>query len=186
MKLWRRLSVCRRMNKQVGKSEKRQTLPLQMSRVLRLPHLFQMTGFQKQTKRSSGSRCSGPATNHSFRRRCVHDGLGNFDSRCGANFVVILRDKNGKQQLAEVCEGWRAKQQEKDHGTAHTWACSKRGAAFGCVTSLLNKATAANTLSAARNTELHPGWSKVGFAEMAKCKPAIWDSVLGSFTPIHP
>ena len=26
--------------------------------------------------------------------------------RCGTNFVVILRDKNWKQSLAEVCEGW--------------------------------------------------------------------------------
>ena len=32
--------------------------------------------------------------------------------RCGANFVVVLRDKNWKQTLAEVCEGWCAKQQE--------------------------------------------------------------------------
>ena len=106
-------------------------------------------------------------------------------SRCGANFVVVFRDKNWKQQLSEVCEGWCAKQQEKDDGAAHPWACSKKGAAFGCVISLLNKAAIADTLSAARNTELHPGWSKVGFAEMAKCKPAVWDSVLGSFKPIH-
>ena len=33
--------------------------------------------------------------------------------RCGANFVVVLRDKNWKQPLAEVCERWCAKQQEK-------------------------------------------------------------------------
>ena len=33
--------------------------------------------------------------------------------RCGANFVVFLRDKSWKQQLAEVCEGWCAEQQEK-------------------------------------------------------------------------
>ena len=26
----------------------------------------------------------------------------------------------------------------------------------------------------------------IGFAEMAKCKPAVWDSVLWSFKPIHP
>ena len=82
-------------------------------------------------------------------------------------------------------EGWCAKQQEKDEGAAHPWASSKRGAAFGCIISLLNKAAIANSLSAPRNTELHPGWSKVGFAEMAKCKPAVWDSVLGSLKPIH-
>ena len=69
---------------------------------------------------------------------------------------------------------------------AHPWACSKRGAACGCVISLLNKAVTADTLSVSRNIELHPCWSKVGFAEMAKCKPAIWGSVLGSFKPIHP
>ena len=106
--------------------------------------------------------------------------------RCGANFVVILRDNNWKQSLAEVCEGWCAKQQEKEEGTAHPWACSKRGAAFVCVISLLNKVARAETLSAARNTESHSGWSKVGFAEMAKCKPAVWDSAFGSFKPIHP
>ena len=71
--------------------------------------------------------------------------------RCGANSVVILRDKNWKQRLAEVCEGWCAKQQEKDEGTAHPWACSKRGAAFGCVISLLNKAAAAHTLCCAQH-----------------------------------
>ena len=106
--------------------------------------------------------------------------------RCGANVVVVLRDKNCKQQLSEVCEGWCAKQQAKYEDTAHPWACSKRGAAFGCVISLLNKAAIADTLSAARTTEVHPGCSKVGFAEMAKCKPAVWDSVLGTFKPIHP
>ena len=95
----------------------------------------------------------------------------------------ILTIKQKVDRLAEVCEGWCAKQQEKDEGTAHPWACSKRG---GCVISLLNKAAIADTLSAARNTESHSGWSKVGFAEMAKCKPAVWDSVIGSFKPIHP
>ena len=105
--------------------------------------------------------------------------------RCGANFVVILRDKSWKHRLAEVCEGRCVKQQEKEEGSAHPWACSKRGAAFGCVISLLNKAAIADTLSAARHTELHSGWSKVGFAEMAKSKPAVWDSVPGSFKPIH-
>ena len=106
--------------------------------------------------------------------------------RCGANFVVIFRDNNWKQKVAEVCEGWCTKQQEEYDGSAHPWACSKRGAAFGCVISLLNKAAVADTLSVARITELHPGWTKTGFAEMAKCKPAVWDSVLGPFTPIHP
>ena len=33
--------------------------------------------------------------------------------RCGANFVVILRDNTWKQKVAEVCEGWFTKQQEK-------------------------------------------------------------------------
>ena len=103
--------------------------------------------------------------------------------RCVANFVVVLRDKNWKKQLAEVCEGWCAKQQERDEGAAHSWACSKRGAVFGCIISLLNKAAIADTLTAPRN--LHPGWSKVGFAEMAKCKPAVWDGVLGSFKLSH-
>ena len=106
--------------------------------------------------------------------------------RCGANFVVILRDNTWKQKVAEVSEGWCTKQQEKDDGSAHPWACSKRGAAFGCVISLLNKAAVADTLSVARITDIHPGWTKVGFAEMAKCKPAVWDSVLGSFKQIHP
>ena len=54
------------------------------------------------------------------------------------------------------------------------------------VISLLNKAAAADTLSAARTTELHQGWTKAGFSEMAKCKPAVWDGALGSFKPIHP
>ena len=106
--------------------------------------------------------------------------------RCGANFVVILRDNTWKQKVAEVCEGWCTKQQEKDDGSAHPWACSTRGAAFGCVISLLNKAAVADTLSAARVTELYPGWTKVGFSEMAKCKPSVWDGALGSFKPIHP
>ena len=48
------------------------------------------------------------------------------------------------------------------------------------------KAAIADTLSAARNTEFHLGWTKAGFAEMATCKPAVWDSVLGSFKTIHP
>ena len=91
----------------------------------------------------------------------------------------------GNKKVVEVCEGWYAKQQEKEDGSAHPWACSKRGAAFGCVISLLNKAAVADTLSVARNTELHSGWSKVGFAEMAKCKFAVWDGALGSFKPIH-
>ena len=42
--------------------------------------------------------------------------------RCGAKFVVVLRDKNWKQQLSQVCEGWCAKQQEKDDGAAHPWS----------------------------------------------------------------
>ena len=77
--------------------------------------------------------------------------------RCGANFVVVLRDNNWKQKVAEVCEGWCTKQQEKDDGSAHPWACSKRGAALECVISLLNKTAVAETLSVARITELHPG-----------------------------
>ena len=105
--------------------------------------------------------------------------------RCGI-FVVILRDNYWKQKVAEVCEGWCTKQQEKDEGSAHPRACPNKGAAFGRVISLLNKAAVTDTLLVARNTDLHPGWSKVGFAEMAKCKPAVWDSVLGSFKPIHP
>ena len=94
--------------------------------------------------------------------------------RCGANFVVILRDNSWKQKVPEVCEGW------------HPWACSKRGAAFGCVISLLNKAAIADTLSAARISEMNLGWTKMGFSEMAKCKPSVWDSVLGSLKKIHP
>ena len=42
--------------------------------------------------------------------------------RCGANFVVIQRDKNGKHRLAEVCGCWCANQKEEE-GTAHPWAC---------------------------------------------------------------
>ena len=56
------------------------------------------------------------------------------------------------------------------------------GVSFHCST----KAAVADTLSVARNTELHSGWSKVGFAEIAKCNPAVWDCVLGSLKPIHP
>ena len=89
--------------------------------------------------------------------------------RCGAKFLwLFFVTKIGNNSFAEVCEGWCAKQQEKDDGTAHPWACSQRGAAFGCVVSLLNKAATADALSAPRNTKLHPGWSKVGFAEMAR------------------
>ena len=60
----------------------------------------------------------------------------------------------------------------------------KKRSSFGCIISLLNKAAIEDTLTAPKNTELLLGWSKLGFAEMAKCRPAIWDSVLGSFKPI--
>ena len=103
--------------------------------------------------------------------------------RCGANFVVVLRDNTWKQKMAEVCEGWCTKQQEKDDGSAHPWACSKRGAAFGCVISSLNKAAFADTLSVARITDLHPGWTKVGFSEMAKKPGTAYLGPSNQFTP---
>ena len=154
---------------------------------------FKFQRFQKQAQRRSGPGAKGQkqTTNledvvvmMAWEIWTIEQKVGAL--RCGANFVVILSGKIWKQQLAEVCEVWCAKQQEKDDGTAHPWACSKRGAAFRCVISLLNRAATADSPSAPRNTELHPGWSKVGFAEMAKCKPAVWDSVLGSLEPIHP
>ena len=106
--------------------------------------------------------------------------------RCGANFVSLLRDNTWKQKVAEVCEGWCTKQQAKEERSAHPWACSKKGAAFGCVISLLNKAAVADTLSAACITELHPGWTKAGFSEMAKCKLSVWDGALGSSNQFIP
>ena len=56
------------------------------------------------------------------------------------------------------------------------------GVSYHCLTI----AAAADTLSVARISEIQPGCTKVGFSEMAKCKPSVWDSVLRSFKPIHP
>ena len=185
-----RLLECQRTNKLGGRRGKYRISPFRMKRVLHLPHQWRV---QDKPAGARGPGAQGQrqithledvVTMMAWEILMIKQKMGAL--RCGANFVLILRDNNWKQRLAEVCEGWCAKQQEKDEGSAHPWACSKRGAAFGCVISLLNKAAIADTLSAARNTELHSGWTKVGFAEMAKCKPAVWDSVLGSFTPIHP
>ena len=173
MKLWLRRPVCHQMNKLDGRSGRRQTSLWQMSRALHLQRRFQ--GSRNKPKGAQGPGAQGQkqltdledvVVMMAWELLTMKQRVGTL--RCGANFVVILRDKNWKQQLAEVCEGWCAKQQEKGEGAAHTWACSKRGAAFGCVISLLNKAGMADSPSAPRNTEVHPGWTKVGFVGNGK------------------
>ena len=45
--------------------------------------------------------------------------------RCGANFVVILREKIGSNSWQRYAKDGVQKQQETDEGAAHPWACSK-------------------------------------------------------------
>ena len=183
------------MNRLGGRRGKRRISPFHTKRVLHLLRQWpaqEAPGTNRQATKVQVLRANVKSRTS---RGCNNDdGLGDPHDEtengrpCVAeqNLWLFSETILGSKKVAEACEGWCTKQQAKDEGSAHPWACSKRGAAFGCVISLLNEAAAADTRSAARTTELHPGWTKAGFSEMAKCKPAVWDSVLGSFKPIHP
>ena len=92
--------------------------------------------------------------------------------RCGATFVVILRDNTWKQKWQKSVRAGVQSNKRKTRDQ-HT-----RG---------LAQSSHYSTKQPLRTHSLrHPGWTKAGFSEMAKSKPAVWDGALGSFKPIHP
>ena len=144
--------------------------------------------FQEHAKRSSGNSCSGTQTIDSFGRCGHHDGLGNSDNKaeggsmtlwckfCGCSPGQKLETKissgvrNNKKKTRERLTRGHAQNKERPLGVSFHYS-TKQPLPTRC----LLRETQNCTLDGQK-------WD----SRKCQMQPAVWDSVLGSFKPIHP